>query len=197
MQRTWVVCAFGDIRGFGSWTSRAASSREVKDPFIQAFYETLQLYVKKHTDVHFKYTGDGFMAVKEFDHRDSKSICEFLKTLKCVTRKIKTAVSKCDWPQPDGFRIRISCGDVYKLMVLDPNDPERKRLIPEYIEYATNSASHLLQVNPETVALATEGVIKALGRYRSVFRVRDPRKPTKYPTSVNREDVEGLKVLQF
>lgn len=197
MQRKWVICAFGDLRGFGLWTSRAASSREVKDPFIAQFYETLQIYVRKHVDVHFKYTGDGFMAIKELAYTDSTGVCGFLKTLRDVTRKARRDVSGCNWPSPDGFRIRITCGDVYKLMVLDPNDPKRERMISEYLEYATNTAAHLLQVNPQTVALATEGVAIALGRYRSLFGVRKLGKPSFYPPSVNREDVDGLRILRF
>ena len=197
IERRWVVCAFGDIRGFGSWTSRAASSREVKDPFVFSFYQSLQSYVHKHKDVHFKYTGDGFFALKEFSNSDSKNIALFLKTLRCATRKVRKDIRKCAWPQPDGFRIRITCGDVYRLTVVDPNDPKRKRLISEYIEYATNSAAHLLQVNPQVGALATEGVVKVLARYRSTFGVRPLGKPSRYPESVNREDVERLFILKF
>jgi class 3 adenylate cyclase len=198
MERKWVVVAFGDLAGFGPWTSRAASSREVKDPFILKFYAVMQHYVRKHPNVHFKYTGDGFMVLKEFTPgRCKKEIVEFLLTLRCITRKAKRAVKECRWPPPDRFRIRISSGDVYKLMVLDPNDPQRKRLIPEYIEYATNTASHLLEVNPEITCLATEGVVDAMGEKGSLFGVRKLVSPSCYPKSVNREDIGGLKILRF
>ncbi len=199
MERAWIVAACGDIRGSGSWFMRAAATREVKDPFVQEFYDTLQCYVKKHQDAHFKYVGDGFMAIKEFPvgQRSGRPIAEYLGGLKCVTRKCLKAISKCSWPRPTGFRIRITCGDTYKIMVVDPNDPERKRLIPEFVEYPTNTAAHLLMVNPESVCLATEGVVRAMGRHRSPFRCRPLGTPSTYPESVNREDVNALQVLRF
>ncbi len=197
MERKWVVCAFGDIRGFGSWTSRAANSRESKDPYIEGFYALMDAYVRTYRDVYFKRVGDGFMALKELEPTDSRGVAAFLLTLRCITRKARAGIYACRYPKPDGFRIRITCGDVYKLMVLDPNDPERQREIPEYIEYPTNAAAHLLVVNPQSICLATEGVVRALGRRRSVFRCRKLGTPSCYPKSVNREDVDTLQLLQF
>lgn len=197
MERTWVVVAFGDIHGFGQWTSRAASSREVKDPFIKDFYDILQRYVKRHPETHFKYLGDGFMALREFKKKSPKAIYEFIKSLYRISSELDSLIQGSDYPQVDGFRIRIACGDVYKLSVLDPNDGERKREGSEYVEYATNKAAHLLRVNPEITCLATESVVKSLGRYRSVFRVRPLEKPSIYPKSVNRIDLETLKILDF
>lgn len=197
MKRTWVVVAFGDIRGFGAWTSRAANSRETKDPFIQGFYDVLQGYVLKHSKVYFKYTGDGFMALQEFESKDPKQIYYFIKSLQQISKKIKKIIVNSDYPQPDGFRIRITSGDVYKISVIDPSDSERKRKVPEYVEYATNQAAHLLKVNPEIVCLATESIVKNLGKYRSFFRMRKLERPSDYPESVNRQDIETLQVLKF
>ena len=197
MQRTWVVVAFGDIRGFGAWTSRAANSRETKDPFIQQFYDVLQNYVIKHPKVYFKYTGDGFMALQEFKAKDPKHIYSFIKSIQQISRKISKTITGSNYPQPDGFRIRIASGDVYKINVIDPSDSKRKRKVPEYVEYATNQAAHLLKVNPEIVCLATESIVKNLGRYRSVFRMRKLERPSCYPESVNRIDIEQLRIMEF
>lgn len=198
MERVRAIITFGDIRGFGSWASRAGNSREIKDPFIIQFYSTIQHYVKKHLDVYFKYTGDGFMMVKEIrPDGDQKIVAGFLKLLRSLTRRCCRDIRSCRYPSPHGFRIRIVEGWVYKIMVIDPNDPARKRRIPEFIEYATNTAAHLLAVNPWLVCLVTEGVVKALGRFRSLFRMRKIGKPSVYPKSVNRQDVDGLQVFQF
>lgn len=197
MERTWIVVAFGDLKGFGQWTSRAANSPEVKEPFLIAFYKSLESYVQDRKDVYFKYLGDGFMVCREFDKKDSKEICKFLKTIQVLTNDIKKDIRNCGYPQPDGFRIRIAAGDVYKVYVLDPNDPSRKRKIPEFLEYATNQAAHLLKVNPDITCLATEIVVKALGKYRSIFRVRELKEPSAYPESVNSVDIKTLKVLKF
>lgn len=197
MERKWVVVAFGDIKGFGQWTSRAANSRENKDPAVDKFYEAMQWYVDNHKDVHFKYLGDGFMAIKEFHDKDAKSICAFIQTLKRLSKRILGVIKKSGYPKPEGFRIRISSGDVYKLSVSDPNDEKRGRKVHEYVEYATNQAAHLLHVNPEITCLATESVIQDLGSYRSLFRVRKLERPSAYPESVNRIDIEQLRILEF
>lgn len=197
MERTWIIVAFGDIRGFGAWTSRAANTPEVKEPFIEDFYASLQVYVDKYRDLHFKYLGDGFMVAKELDHKDSRGVYEFLKKIKLITKQSILTIRKCGYPQPSGFRIRIACGDVYKMMVIDSNDPQRKRSIPEYLDYATNKAAHLLNISPEIPCLVTENVVNALGKYRSVFRLRKLVKPSHYPESVNKVDIDGLQVLEF
>lgn len=195
--RKWAVVAFGDIRGFGNWTGRAAASREVKDPFVINFYALMDAYVLKYRDVYFKRVGDGFMALKEFSRSDSKEIADFVLSLRWITRKARQSIENCSWPSPDGFRVRLACGDVYKIMAIDPNDSKRVRRIPEYVEYPTNTPAHLLVVNPEIVCLATEGVVNAMGKHRSIFRVRKLEKPSCYPESVNREDVNGLQILKF
>lgn len=79
-------------------------------------------------------------------------------------------------------------------MVLDPNDPERKRLIPEYVGYALNTAHRLLVVNPEIPCLC-DGKL-AVGK-RSFFRMRQLGHPSVYPNGVDKEDVNGLKVLHI
>jgi len=197
LERKWVVVAFGDIRGFGLWTSRAANSPEVKEPFINDFYKTLEDYVCRHKDIHFKYMGDGFLVLQELGGRDSEGVYKFLKKVRSITKRVLLDIKRCPYPNPAGFRIRIASGDVYKRMVIDPNDPERKRKIPEYVEYATNKAAHLLMVNPELTCLITESVIKALGKYRSFFRLRKLAHPSSYPESVNKIDIDGLRILRF
>jgi len=198
MERKWVVVACGDIRGFGAWTYRAVNSPEVKEPFISRFYRTMESYVRRHTDYHFKYLGDGFMTLREFtvEERRNGAIAKFIGTLLRITNGVRQDIAECDYPSPDGFRIRFMDGHAYKLMVLDPNDPARKRTIPEYVEYPLNTAQRLLEVNPDEICLATEGIVKRLRRHRSVFRVRPLGKPSCYPKGVNREDVDGLWVLE-
>jgi len=199
MDRRWVIVAFGDIRGFGSWTYRGSNSREILDPFINRFYRTMKEYVRRYKGYRFKYLGDGFMVLREFtaEERTNGAVFEFVKSLIEITRKAREDVEKCAWPRPDGFRIRIVEGHACKIMVLDPNDPKRRRRIPEYVEYPINTAQRLLEVNPETLCLATEGVITALGKYRSSFRVQPLKKPSCYPRGVNREDIDGLHVIAF
>lgn len=79
-------------------------------------------------------------------------------------------------------------------MVLDPNDPERKRLIPEFVGYTLNTAHRILGVNPEISCLC-DGKLAA-GR-KQFFKMRTLGHPSFYPVGVDAEDVDGLKVIQI
>lgn len=193
------MVAYGDIRGFGAWTYRAANTNEVKAPFIRRFYDTLEFYIRRHPEAHFKAQGDGFLIIREFTPKERKAgaLMKHLLTLRGLTHRVRADVAACAWPKPEGFRIRITCGDAYKIMMVDPNDPEKKRRIPEYVEYVVNAAQRILMVNPEIVCLVTEGVITALGKGAKAFRVRRLVEPSSYPTGVNKEDIDGLRIVRF
>ena len=196
MERKWVIAAFLDLTGFRSWTYRAATAPEVKERFIGEFYRVLQSHVKTNLHSWSKYEGDGMLTIREFTPAQKKDVQGYILSLKTLLRNVKRVVIESDGPR-GGARIRIMDGYVYKLTVLDPNDPERKRMIPEYLEYCTNTVRGFLEVNPEIPCLATEGVVKALGKPRSIFRVRPLGKPSTYPKGVNSEDTDGLQILRF
>lgn len=198
MQRTWIMAAFLDIRGFGTWIYRANIPREVKEPFLEEYLGIVQGYLKAQKDIHFKYLGDGFLVIKEFRpyERKNGAVFQFILDLKCVARKIIKAIKKCHQP-PDGVRVRIADGYAYKAMVIDPNDSERRVLVPEYIDYVVNMAERLMEVNADIHCVVTEGVAKSLGAYRSVFRCRKLGAPSTYPKGVNIEDLKTLEVLKF
>jgi len=200
MERKWVVAAFLDINEFRSWTSRAATAPEIKAKFIEDFYQVLQAYVLQHHGPWSKYEGDGILTVREFlpsERKERRSVVNFVLELRDLLRKAKKMLNDSEGP-PDGVRIRIMDGYVYKLMVLDANDPDRKRLIPEYLEYCINTARGLLEINPEIPCLATGGLVKSLGKEGpAIFKARPLITPSCYPKGINREDIDGLHVLQF
>jgi len=198
MERKWILSAFVDLNGFGTWIYRATIPKEVKEPFLEGYLGLVQEYVRDQKGVHFKYLGDGFLAIKEFSPEDRKNgvICDFVKGLKSITQKIGKLIKECEDP-PTGVRVRITSGYAYKVMVVDASDPTNRRHVPEYIEYSINTAERLMEVNPEIICLVTDGVGKALGHCRSTFGMRELGTPSCYPKSVNKEDLETLKILRF
>lgn len=199
MERKWVVVAFGDLTGFGSWAHRAANAPEIKEPFLTDFYSTMQYFVKTKMDATLKYMGDGFMIVRECSTMKSRNeeVSEFLNHVFYLTRRIQSNISKCADLELKGFRTRMNAGYVYKIMVLDPHDPRRERMIPEYVEYTINTCQKLLEVNPEINCLATDFFIKALGKKRASFWMRKLEKPSCYPKGVNLEDIDSLKIINL
>lgn len=192
-----MVAAFLDLKGFRTWSYRAAIAPEIKEKFITEFYFALQNYVKNHHGSWSKYEGDGIITVREFNdsqRKDRRSVLNFILELLFLLKKVKKVLSESE-NSPDGVRIRIVDGYVYKLMVLDPNDPFRKRLIPEYLEYCTNTVRGLLEVNPNIPCLVTENLVRNLGK--NSLKIRSLIRPSCYPKGVNKEDVDGLKIIDI
>lgn len=193
-----MIAAFLDITGFRSWTYRAAIAPEIKEKFIEEFYKVLQSYVKQHHGSWSKYEGDGILTIREFndnEKKDRRSILNFILELRFLLRKVNKVIKDFEGP-PGLSRIRIMDGYVYKIMVLDPHDQDKKRLIAEYLEYCTNTVRGLLEVNTEISCLTTESIVKKLGK-QSKLKTRPLGKPSCYPKGVNKEDVDGLQIIRF
>lgn len=197
MERKWVVAAFLDITGFRSWLYRASTAPEDKQRFIDNFYGVLQRYVKRHSIPWSKYMGDGILTIREFlahEREDKRSILKFILELKALYEQCESVLKLKGTPK--ALRIRIMDGYVFKLMVLDPHDQQRKRTIPEYIEYCINTVRGLLEVNPDVPCLATEGIAKVLKPAKGL-KIQRLKNPSCYPRGINREDVDGLHILNF
>jgi class 3 adenylate cyclase len=197
MERKWMVLASGDIRGFGTWTYRASNSLEIQAPFIQSFYDAMQQFVRARPHLYFKYLGDGMMIGQEMSPSERRNgpLVEFLQDIQELTRRMCSIVAGCEWPAPDGFRMRIMAGYVHKIMVLDPTDPKRKRFIPEYVGYLANTVARLQEVNPATTCLVHENVVRPLLAKASMFDITKFETPREHPRGVNQEDLNALHVL--
>lgn len=192
-----MVLASGDIRGFGTWTYRASNSLEIQAPFIREFYRAMQQFVLARPHLYFKYLGDGMMIGQEMSPSERRNgpLVRFIQDIQELTQKMLTVVSDCEWPAPDGFRMRIMAGYVHKIMVLDPNDPKRKRLVPEYVGYLANTVARLQEVSPATTCLIHENVVRPLLTKASLFDITKFGAPTERPRGVNQEDLNALHVL--
>lgn len=199
MERKWIVAAFLDIKGFRTWTKRAAIAPEQKQKFLIDFYHILQSYVRSHKGPWSKYEGDALLTIREFSYvqkNDRRQIVSFVKDVKRMFRKVRRLISRTE-DGPPGVRVRWIDGYVYKIMVVDPNDPKRQREIPEYVEYCLNTLKGLLEVNPEHECLATKGVVKRLGKHAKAFKAKLLGRPSCYPKGVDKEDIDGLRILKF
>lgn len=194
MERTCVIVAFGDVAGFNPWIRRGSNAPEVITDFVEKFYAEMQDFVKTHNAVQIKYLGDGFMILKELKSTCTRGTCvaKFITDVARLAKRLKRIVKQCDFPPPDGFRLRIAHGHVSKIQVLDPVDPERKRMIWEFIGYAVNLAQKLLDVSPRTVLVVHESAIKVLGRQKTGLRLKRLVGSKERPRGVDSEDLEGL-----
>ncbi len=198
MNRKWVAVAFGDIVGFGVWRRRAATTNEISVPFIQKFYGHIEEFVlRQHTLNHIKYLGDGLMVICEIPETSeaAEHLAAFIMDLGKLNSKLRKAVHECPYPAPDGFRMRLVCGHVDKLSVVDPTDTKRK--VPEFIGYDVNLAQRLLEVAPTTPFICHESAVKILKKKTNGFRLRRLVDTPERPRGVDSEDIEGLWVVEF
>lgn len=166
---------------------------EIQEPLILSFYKAMEEYVRSNTDSNFKYLGDGFQITKEFDtsQRKNGDISLFLKSVSKIIEDCIFLISNTNGPKPDGFRVRIFSGFVFKLMVIDPNDSLRMTLIPEYVGYSVNTAHRILKVSPEIECLC-DGSLPDIQQF-----LPEKFKPSNYPDGVDKEDVDALRKIKL
>jgi class 3 adenylate cyclase len=199
MQRRWIVVAFSDILGFGTWRRRASNTPEIAEPFIQRFYDVIEQFIRKN-DVdwlYLKYLGDGFMVIKEIfpGKNEKKSVQCFLDKMAFLTSELSKVVRKCEWPTPEGFRTRVVAGHVSKLEVINPND--RKKTVSEYVGYAVNLAQRLLEISPATPFICHESIVKIIGTNNKNIKIKRMGESKERPRGVDPEDITGLWTLKF
>jgi len=112
-----------------------------------------------------------------------------------LNARLLKAVRSCEWPAPEGFRMRAVCGHVDKMMVNNPQD--RKRKMPEYIGYAINLAKKLLDVSPETSFLCHESIVKVIGKFPRQFKVKRFKTVEERRKGVDVEDISNLWKIEF
>ncbi len=193
MERKLIIATYGDIRGFGAWTSRAAVTPEVKAAFLSMFYDAMETYAIENPDVHFKYLGDGFLIIRVIKTDVQGTLLKHFQTLKKFSKAILSLL-KTGYHPIGGFRWRHSMGDCFAIRVFCTSTRKQKL---EFVDYVTNMGAHLLEVNPSDYSLATENIVRALGSKRSLFRCRKIEQPSHFPKSVNREDIEGIHTLEL
>jgi len=190
MQRKRVIVAFGDILGFGSWTRRAVNTPEESHELIDQIYDEFE----NHAEVcgcHIKFLGDGIMSLREMDEnktRDDnlKMIINFVADAYVLASKVQKIITGY-YPRPEGFRLRITMGYVWKRQI-----KSTKRHAPEYIGYIVNLAQRLLEVSPTTLCVCHESVMEVLKNKKLAFKTSPVKQPAIYPRGVDEEDLKGL-----
>lgn len=154
MKRAWILAAIGDIRGFRKWCRNPSTTAEIRQPLMRKFLKDVMDFGRKHK-CQIKRAGDGFFFLVEFSMSKDKSKCmfRFLLELRDLTERMLKIVNESPWPQPEGFRLRITGGwvDVHSL-----DDG------PEYIGEAPNLARELLYFKPIVPVVVHSSVIKRL-----------------------------------
>ena len=157
MQRTRIICAFADVTKFGSYAKIASRDPEAFEKFVRDIYNAFASY--RGESEHFvKYLGDGFLAIATLVQGHNcqlavKFLCELHELQDEVNRLIKDLPG---FPKPDGFRVRVAAGQVFKIKVSDGE--------VDFVGYAMNLAARLLRVCPDVPLICHESVKDIIGK---------------------------------
>ncbi len=186
MERKRVLVAFGDILGFGSWMIRASNAPEVTHDLIDQVYAEFERFMA-HMNCHVKFLGDGLMIIREMGGgHNCKMTREFLVDAYHFAFSVNEII-KDHYPRPDGFRLRVASGHVWKRSMT-----HGKRRGDEYVGYSVNLAQRLLEVSPQTLAVCHESIVEILAQKKGIIAFERMGDPKERPRGVDLADLAGL-----
>lgn len=186
-----VIVAFGDFIGFSAWARRSSTSIENYKWFIEKIFDewlklqSLGYYVKP--------LADGVMYLLEIRRKRNgwaaqKILCDSLK----LRTKLITAINKMSYPRPEGFRIRVTACDAWKLIGFPRNHQKR---VTDYIGYGINMAFLTLRYDKFRPFICHEGVRELLSRNQmknSGLKFEKIIKSKTHLEGVDDEDLDAL-----
>lgn len=142
-----IIVAIGDIQGFGSYTLRITKPESEYLPFMNYFDG---LVGNLHRDCRIvKETGDGFILFHEIQENNGHLVAiNLLKDMKHVSDLMNDRISDLPWPRPDGFRVRLATGYVWKKTPIGNS--------PIFRGYHINLASKILRIRKDIPLICHE-----------------------------------------
>lgn len=195
MERKRIIVAYGDILGFGRWIKRPSSSFEEVKTLMEEIYVEFDRFGLMNGG-QTKYLGDGIMVVKELQTgHNCCMVLEFMRSSYRFAMKIQGIIEK-HWPRPEGFRIRIASGYVYKKNMACLNCVLSQNTAPglkgEYIGYPINLAQRLLYVEPHILCICSEDVRQIIGQKKDGVILERIKSVKTNLRGVDPDDLRGL-----
>lgn len=150
-----AIVVFGDIRGFSVWEQSVTRPEIEFKPLMNCFDAMVDEFEAK-TGYFTKNLGDGYMQIVELqaDTHDCIPALRVLKETVKFATSVQTVIRKSPWPRPDGFRVRVSSGHVWK----------KQGNKTDYVGRHVNLAHKLLRVSPQTEFLAHQSFLELMAR---------------------------------
>ncbi len=188
-----MLVAFGDIYGFRAWIRRGLTTPEESKNLIEQVYEKFEEYALG-SNCYVKFLGDGIMIVREIrDQKHNGDVAvtrNFLMDVHELTVNILSII-KNHFPRPDGFRLRVATGYVWKRIV---SKVMKGKIVkcPEYIGYAINLTHCLLEVAPSQSCVFHESIKEIFGNKKTGIKYERLVDPKEKPRGIDPEDIAGL-----
>lgn len=109
------MVALGDITGFTDFTLRVRKPDEEYLPIMDYFDGLIERLVRHPSRDINNNTGDGFAVFETLKKGDEKKqSLALIKELWDLTQSMNDMIRRAPWPRPEGFRIRMATGYVWK-----------------------------------------------------------------------------------
>jgi len=188
--RKHVLALVGDVTGFGRWARKCAEDPAGYRRFMAHLYDAFLAY-RNQTGGFIKLVGDGLLAVHELESGHEPAIAErvFLNAFH-LKKIIRHSIMGQMFPRPDGFRVRLVGGYVWKIILRMGEET-----LVDYNGYWINAGFRYLSVHKDRPFVAHTGAVELLPQdfdAREKFvRIRLPS-DDRTPDGLDREDMAEL-----
>lgn len=192
--RKHALIIVGDVTGFSRWARKCAEDPEAYRHFMADMYDAFLVY-RDATGAFIKLVGDGFLAVHELEHGKEHQIAEevFLQAFQ-LKKTIRHSIMGQMFPRPDGFRIRLVAGNVWKIVLR----LEGETLV-DYNGYWVNAPFRFTELSKEIPFVAHTSAVELLPpgfAEREKFIIRRLPPDARTPDGIDREDMAELWALE-
>lgn len=188
-ERIHVVAAFGDLRGFGSYTQRITDDASQIIPFLDKYDDVITGFEAKN-DYFLKHLGDGFLCVAKTNGEKGATTVRFLCDLWALLGSLHRHIRRTKSPRPDGYRIRVAAGHVFQAVRLDGS--------VDFRGYHINLAAKMLQIEKETFPFVVHESARQLMSKSQMekaglsFKLLPPPPLRRLPDGIYKKDLEEL-----
>lgn len=195
MERKRILVLYGDILNFSDWLIRPTTSPENVDQVMGSVY-------KKFEDFSFqiggmtKFVGDAILTTKEISDKPKQSlVLDFIRQSYDFAHLVDSQI-KSFWPRPEGFRVRLAEGYVFKANIKEPSKTGHRHLT-EYLGYPINLSWRILSVEPKSICILHESIVRLLGKNKDGLLLDKVKNLTVVPHGVDPNDLNGLSFFSF
>jgi hypothetical protein len=194
-ERVRAFVMFADTTGYTTWAKRSATSPEDKSAYNRQMYNEF-FRLERESGLEFKYLCDGFFAAKEMSRGHNCGLAlNILRHAWNLQQRMEGLIATMRHPRPEGFRVRVACGMVSKI-IIPPTSERDRRVRAEYVGESPILGDRLLEIERGIGCICTVPVRELLKDDAGV--IFDPVVVTgTAPKGIDDEDLKELLSFRF
>lgn len=201
IRRVPCLVVFGDTTGFSTFTRRSLETPKVVSRYCLNIYNEFFRF-QRSTNGSMKLRGDGFLCVHPIVARKRKALTNYvlMQSIK-LQQDLDHIINKMNYPKPNGFRIRLSAGFVWRMTVKFDGKSNCQILncahnhFEDWIGYPLILAERMLKMDRDTALVCCQAVREAAGDSNFDFKKLPIER--RRPRGVFVEDVQDLYTFEL